>query len=301
MVPVVPNVDSLGSQSGNSIADVSGCLPGTSFFGTVEVAVDCILLLALAGLLLFMERMNPVAIPRMMTIASIESGLVILKGILLEAVYVVVASFCGLVGVGALSIFCPPDCKYTIIQDKTKRSNFRGNMIEQAFLNVLVVVLWSILSLMVVLRFFRRSRKNNYRKVIVLSGGIVCTASAVHSPGLAFAQSDDVDSWRTTSAPTGLPSVPEELPIETTQVPLAQEPNAKPKVLSENVDETNSLTLEKYVVVQGDNLWSIAKMQAHNNENFIELWKQIISINSENLQSKNPNLIYPGEEIVIRK
>ena len=56
---------------------------------------------------------------------------------------------------------------------------------------------------------------------------------------------------------------------------------------------------EKYVVQKGDNLWSIAKARTQTDQDLIALWKKIINSNSSTLRSGNPNLIYPGEEIVV--
>jgi hypothetical protein len=62
-----------------------------------------------------------------------------------------------------------------------------------------------------------------------------------------------------------------------------------------------------YIVVVGDNLWTISA--AHLRSNYpggdvdagkvARYWRRVIEINTPNLQSGNPNLIYPGEQIVL--
>lgn len=58
-------------------------------------------------------------------------------------------------------------------------------------------------------------------------------------------------------------------------------------------------SIEKYVVVKGDCLWDIAKSHARNNEDYFKLWKKMIEENAKSIKSKNMNLIYPGEQIII--
>jgi len=53
--------------------------------------------------------------------------------------------------------------------------------------------------------------------------------------------------------------------------------------------------MESYVVKKGDCLWSIAKMKGIYNDPF--LWPVIYDANKNKI--KNPNLIYPGQKLVI--
>ena len=67
----------------------------------------------------------------------------------------------------------------------------------------------------------------------------------------------------------------------------------------QNVDVVNEQIAKEYIVLKGDNLYSIAEQFANENISVNHLWLQMISTNSENLISKNPNLIFPGEVIII--
>lgn len=58
-------------------------------------------------------------------------------------------------------------------------------------------------------------------------------------------------------------------------------------------------TETKHTVVRGENLYSIAKLYAKDNISINKLWVKIITVNKSNLASKNPNLIYAGETIII--
>ena len=62
-----------------------------------------------------------------------------------------------------------------------------------------------------------------------------------------------------------------------------------------------------YVVVMGDNLWTISASHLRNTYpewkgdagEIATYWRRVIEVNAPNLQSGNPNLIYPGERIVL--
>ncbi|PIC87985.1 hypothetical protein CSV72_02220 [Sporosarcina sp. P20a] len=54
-------------------------------------------------------------------------------------------------------------------------------------------------------------------------------------------------------------------------------------------------TPKVHVVVKGDSLWKIAKKYKRKGNDWRELW----NANKKNLKSKNPNLIYPGEKLII--
>jgi len=68
--------------------------------------------------------------------------------------------------------------------------------------------------------------------------------------------------------------------------PLATAFAAAPVVLKDNAPD-------RYIVVEGDTLWSIAGRFLQNQWQWAELWK----MNQE--QIKNPNRIYPGDVIVV--
>ncbi|MDJ0664786.1 MAG: LysM peptidoglycan-binding domain-containing protein [Acidimicrobiia bacterium] len=65
-------------------------------------------------------------------------------------------------------------------------------------------------------------------------------------------------------------------------------------------------TATTYVVVKGDNLWNIAAAylelsagSALNADHIGEYWRRVIEQNQTTLRSGDPNLIYPGEMIVL--
>ena len=66
---------------------------------------------------------------------------------------------------------------------------------------------------------------------------------------------------------------------------------------------------EEHPVVRGDNLWMIARDHlsslrsggsgAPTNREVAEYWRKVIDANRDRLRSGDPNLIYPGEEIIL--
>ncbi len=62
-----------------------------------------------------------------------------------------------------------------------------------------------------------------------------------------------------------------------------------------------------YQVIKGDNLWTISQshLRAAFPDREVEVaeisvyWRQVIELNTPTLQSNDPNLIYPGEQIVL--
>ncbi len=60
-----------------------------------------------------------------------------------------------------------------------------------------------------------------------------------------------------------------------------------------------------YVVVKGDNLWKIACMQISNEHpdptsgEIVPYWLELIDLNRDRLRSGDPDLIYPGEELLL--
>ncbi len=62
----------------------------------------------------------------------------------------------------------------------------------------------------------------------------------------------------------------------------------------------------EHIVVAGDNLWSIAKqhlaasgMSTLSSDTVASYWSDLIAANRDQLRSGNPNLIFPGERIVL--
>lgn len=63
---------------------------------------------------------------------------------------------------------------------------------------------------------------------------------------------------------------------------------------------------ESVVVVQGDNLWSISEGhlvvafdRAVDDEEVSPYWRRVITANSGDLRSGDPDLIYPGEVVLL--
>jgi nucleoid-associated protein YgaU len=65
-------------------------------------------------------------------------------------------------------------------------------------------------------------------------------------------------------------------------------------VVEEKQDEVQ--LIDKYIVKPGDSLWKIAKMPECYNDPY--KWKTIYELNTD--QIKNPDLIYPDQELIIR-
>jgi len=175
-------------------------------------------------------------------------------------------------------------------------------MVDQAFLNLVVLILWSAFVLLAVLKVSQKLSGRKLKRVAFVSVGFSALGTmAVHAPAPVYAQASDIDSWKddaiiaegssttiATTTTTTLPNVVQSTLPQITQAPI------------ENAQTPTLAGSEKYVVVAGDNLWSIAKAHARQGEDFVELWAEMISLNAESLKSKNPNLIFPGEEIIIR-
>ncbi len=100
-----------------------------------------------------------------------------------------------------------------------------------------------------------------------------------------------------TTSPTSTLSVnaTSTLPLENTSESQSDDASrtSSPKT------ESPRIKRESYRVVAGDNLWTIARAHIRPGESVDELWKTIIAENISTLRSKNPNLIYPGEEIIL--
>ncbi len=70
-------------------------------------------------------------------------------------------------------------------------------------------------------------------------------------------------------------------------------------------DSHDGETAATYVVRRGDNLWSIAagrvreELASADNAAIARYWRRIIDVNSDRLRSGDPDLIFPGETIVL--
>lgn len=60
------------------------------------------------------------------------------------------------------------------------------------------------------------------------------------------------------------------------------------------------------VVVRGDHLWKISRQQLDSalgrppaNHEIHPYWRQVIEVNADQLRSGDPDLIYPGEVIIL--
>lgn len=81
---------------------------------------------------------------------------------------------------------------------------------------------------------------------------------------------------------------------------VSDDPWAEPKVI-EATEQTTSNSSQIYVVLAGDNLWSIAQRFSKRKEFVGNYWIKLIEENEKNLKSGNANLIYSGEQIYIPK
>jgi LysM repeat protein len=96
--------------------------------------------------------------------------------------------------------------------------------------------------------------------------------------------------------------------IEGTEVPVqpqptlvfvAAEPTATPEPLPTETatPEPTPIPITKYIVVKGDTLWGISGMDLAYKDNF--QWPLIFKANRD--QIRDPDLIYPKQEFIIRK
>ena len=123
------------------------------------------------------------------------------------------------------------------------------------------------------------------------------STSSTSTSTTSTTQPTDNDEWQqveletTTTIPsTTLPSTQTKVPSQT-PTPTSVTPSA-----TQNVQSSAETT---HLVVKGENLYTIAKQYAKDTSSINKLWVKIITVNKSNLASKNPNLIYAGETIII--
>lgn len=100
------------------------------------------------------------------------------------------------------------------------------------------------------------------------------------------------------------------MPIKIEQPPAAPVPKpSKPPSTTPPQRERPRTPARRFVVVRpGDNLWKIAHAELHrrkglgsrvSNAEVLVYWRRVIAVNRSRLRSGNPNLIYPGEVILL--
>lgn len=80
-------------------------------------------------------------------------------------------------------------------------------------------------------------------------------------------------------------------PGDTLRLPITLAPEAPPMATQDSV-----------VVVSGDHLWKISERHIDSNapgRKVAPYWVEVIDVNTPNLRSGDPDLIYPGEVIVL--
>lgn len=156
-------------------------------------------------------------------------------------------------------------------------------MISQTWAVALAQWGWVILGCLLLLRFLNT---NQIGEMFRIMKRIVSCAIAIFAVKIAF-----------------LPSscFAQAVKAHSTSVELrkvSDDPWAEPKVI-EVTEQTTSHSSQTYVVLAGDNLWSIAQRFSNRKEFVGNYWIKLIEENEKNLKSGNANLIYPGEQIYI--
>ena len=80
---------------------------------------------------------------------------------------------------------------------------------------------------------------------------------------------------------------------------LINDATVTPEINSHEKTDNQFNSNQNYIVKKNDSLYSIATKFSSEKEMIDKLWLEIISLNTQNLISKNPNLIFPGELILI--
>ena len=152
-------------------------------------------------------------------------------------------------------------------------------MLNQENLKTVVFGMWLLMFFLVVLKCTKKwGGRSVAGKIMSIGVFSAVTVPVINSIAPAHAQTIETDPW---------------IDVETSSSDLSTSTTyIAPEVIQPE---------QKYVVKSGDNLWSIAKVQSAPGEDFVQLWNEIISLNSNNLQSKDPNLIFTGEELVVPK
>ncbi|MFQ5968236.1 MAG: LysM peptidoglycan-binding domain-containing protein [Acidimicrobiia bacterium] len=97
-----------------------------------------------------------------------------------------------------------------------------------------------------------------------------------------------------------VPAGPEKDETET------REPPDNPAIIPALPGVTSPAPGDTYVVVKGDNLWRIACRQVRaetggkpTSSQIVPYWLELIELNRDRLRSGDPDLIYPGEELLL--
>jgi len=120
---------------------------------------------------------------------------------------------------------------------------------------------------------------------------------AAAAPGAPVAVVTQPDAAAAT-ADTPVPRVPPAPPPVAPIAPAPSRPSAAPRA-SPRADHIAS---DGAVVVRpGDNLWLIAQRAVGSDRpgEIAPYWRAVVAANAHRLRSHNPNLIYPGERIVL--
>lgn len=86
-----------------------------------------------------------------------------------------------------------------------------------------------------------------------------------------------------------------------TDVVMKVAPEAQTQPPKKNGLEGESTAASTYVVRPGDSLWRIAQRQVGGTSDgdIPGYWRRLVAVNRHRLASGNPDLIYPGEELVL--
>jgi nucleoid-associated protein YgaU len=117
-----------------------------------------------------------------------------------------------------------------------------------------------------------------------------CSAALFIQPATAYATTDDEPVVRT-------PAAPAPQPIAVAEPAIAQPATPLPVAVPEG-------TL--HLVVSGDNLWRIAAVELArrwgappDDHAIARYWRAVVDANRATLRSGDPNLIHPGELVVL--
>lgn len=171
-------------------------------------------------------------------------------------------------------------------------------MVDQYVISLFVGICWLVFGALCILKILSRQPKARFSCRLAGLSTLVAASVVIPAPANAYVsvvKTDSIDPWDNNTTPSTTLS-------EVTSV-QTDEPaeSGEDRTIDPPVQGTAQVPGEKYVVRKGDNFWSIAKARTQTDQDLIVLWKKIIDNNYSILRSGNPNLIYPGEEIVIPK